>query len=179
MKKLATIAFLAALGVAATSTAAAAQFVYVAGGPTFPMSDYGDFANTGFQIAGGVGIPVGENGLSVFAEGSWGQNNHSDVDGDKTNPITVMGGLQYEFDTGGNLTPYVFGMGGILWHKYASDTFTGSTDSGFGYGGGVGAAFPLGSLTGAVEGRITNASINDFNTMYTSILAGIGIPLGS
>jgi len=182
MKKLATALSLAVLGLCVTSSSAAAQFVYIAGGPSFPMSDYGDYANTGFLLAGGVGIPLGENGLSAFGEVFYGQNKHNDDSGDKTNPWGLMGGVQYEFDTGGSLAPYVFGEAGILWHKYTSDTFGNDSQSAFGYGGGVGVAFPLGGLMGAVEGRLMNAAFDEagtsYNTMFGGILAGIGIPLG-
>jgi len=183
MKKLATALSLALLGLCVTSSSAAAQFVYVAGGPSFPMSDYGDYADAGFLLAGGVGIPLGENGLSAFGEGFYGQNNHTDASGGgKTNPWGLMGGVQYEFDLGGSLTPYVFGEAGIMWHKYTPDTGDGDSQSAFGYGGGVGVAFPLGGLMGAVEGRLMNAAFDEagtsYNTMFGGILAGIGIPIG-
>lgn len=186
MKKLATAVLLTVIGLAMTTTTVAAQFVYVGGGPSFPMSDYGDYANTGFQLVGGVGVPIGDAGLNVLGEFSYGQNNHTDASGGgKTTPITVMGGVEYDF--GGedaSINPYVFGQAGILWHRFVPDTGDSESDSAFGYGGGAGVGFPLGGVNGWVEGRITNASIKDdvsnesFNTMFAAIVAGISINFG-
>lgn len=184
MKKQATALFLAVLGLTVTSSSVAAQFVFVGAGPSFPMSDYGDYANTGFQIFGGGGFPLGDNGLNLVVEGSWGQNSHSDVDGDKTNPITAMGGLEYDFNPGGEgPNPYVFGQAGLMWHRYSSDTFGSDSESAFGYGGGAGVGFPLGGVSGWVEGRLMNAAFDEagtsYNTMFAAIVAGISIDLGS
>lgn len=182
MKKLATAVLLATLGLFASTASVSAQFLYVGGGPSFPMSDYGDLANTGFIIVGGVGIPVGSPGLNVVVEGGWGQNGHKNTDGDKTNPITLMGGLEYDFNPDGEgINPYVFGQAGLLWHKYSSDAGN-SNDSSFGYGGGAGLGIPLGGINGWLEGRILNASFDEdggsANTMFAAIVAGISIDLG-
>jgi hypothetical protein len=184
MKKLFPALFIAVLGLTVTSTSAAAQFLFVGGGPTFPMSDYGDYANTGFLITAGGGFPLGENGLNILVEGGWGQNSHSDVDGDKTNPITVMGGLEYDFNTSGEgPNPYVYGIAGLMWHKYSSDTSGSDSQSAFGYSGGLGVGFPLGGVSGWVEGKLSNAAFDEagtsYNTMFAAIMAGISIDLGS
>jgi hypothetical protein len=183
MRKLATAALLASLGLFVISSSAAAPFGYVGGGPSFPMSDYGEYANTGFLIAGGVGFPIGDAGLNVLAEGSWGQNNH-ETDGDKTNPLSLMGGVEYDFNPGGEgLNPYVYGLAGLMWHRYSSDTFGSDSESAFGYGAGAGVGFPLGGVNGWVEGRFLNASFDETggssNTMFAAIVAGISIDLGS
>jgi hypothetical protein len=179
MKKLATAFCMAALGIFALSTAASAQFLFVGGGASFPMSDYGDYADTGFLLVGGGGIPLGEGGLNALVEGFYGQNSHTGVDGDKTNPYGFMGGLEFDFNPGGEgVNPYVFGQAGILWHKYSSDTFGDASDSGFAYGAGAGLGFPLGGVNGWAEGRLMNASIEDSNTMFSAINVGISIDLG-
>lgn len=179
MKKLATAVLLAFLGLAANHQSAAAQSVYLGGGGSFPMSDYGDYADTGFLLVGGGTFPLGEGGLSASVEGFYGQNSHSDVDGDKTNPYGFMGGLIYGFgDPDSGPAPYVFGEAGLMWHKYSSDTFGDASESGFGYGGGAGVGFPLGGIDAWVEGRLMNASIEDSNTMFLGAVAGISISLG-
>jgi len=187
MKKLVSVLFLTALGLSVTSQSVAAQFLFVGAGPSFPMNDYSDYANTGFLITAGGGFPLGDNGLNVIVEGGWGQNNHDEtIDAGKTNPITLMGGLEYDFNTSGEgINPYVYGGAGIMWHKYTPDTGTGDTQSAFGYTGGVGVGFPLGGVNGWVEGKFANASFDDelssesYNTMYVGIVAGISIDLGN
>lgn len=143
------------------------------------MSDYGDYADTGFLLTGGVGHPLGESPVSLTVEGFYGQNGHSDIDGDKTSPYGVMAGLEYDFagmEAESGL--YAFGEVGIPWHKYSSDEFDGSTESGLGLGAGLGYYFPLGSIGGWVEGRILHASVDDENTSFLGAMAGISIPLG-
>lgn len=176
--------FLLALVLAsAVPTVLAAQSVWVGGGGSVPLGDYGDYANTGFLAVAGVAIPVGDGGLDVFGEGFFGQNSHSDVDGDKTNPYGFMGGAQFTFgEADATQGLYVFGEVGILFHKYGSDDFEGSTDSGLGYGAGAGYFFPLGGLNGWIEARAMSASTGDGDssgkTSFLGLLAGVNFPLG-
>ncbi len=159
---------------------ASAQFAWLGGGATFPMSDYGDYANTGYMVSGGVGMPVGEQGLSVAAEAFFGQNGHSDTAGGFTNPYGFM--AEFEFDLAGAeavRSVYVIGGLGVLVHRYSPDTGDSSSSSGLGLMGGGGYFFPLGVINGYVEGRVHYASIDSSNTMFAGLLAGISIPLGS
>ncbi len=179
MKSLATAVVMVILGVVATTSPLSAQFVWIGGGATFPTSDYGDIANTGYLVMAGGAIPVGEAGLNLGVNAFYGQNNHELVDGDKTNPYGFMGMVEYDFsgpDAEGGL--YVLGEAGILWHKYSSDTSVDTSESGFGYAGALGYGFPLGGVNGWVEGRFMQASISDANTQFLGIVAGISIPLG-
>jgi hypothetical protein len=155
--------------------------VWLGGGATFPVSDYADYANTGFMLTGGMGYPLGDGGLSLTAEGFYGHNGRSDIDGDKTSPYGVMGGAEYDFggpDSESGM--YSFGALGIVWHKFSSDTVEDSTDSGLGLEVGVGYFFPFGRIGGWVEGRVVHANIDDETTTFTfaGVLAGISIPLG-
>lgn len=178
MRTLSTALFVATLALSMSATSAAAQFVYLGGGGSFPISDYGEYANTGFVLTGGVGIPVGPAGLNVVLEGLYGQNSHSDTDGDKTTPYGFTGGLEYDFGDPDEGNLYVFGGAGILWHKYTSDTFGDASESGLALQAGAGYGLPLGGLTGWVEGRIVHASIEDSNTSFIGALAGISVPFG-
>jgi hypothetical protein len=158
---------------------ASAQFVWIGGGPTFPMSDYGDYAKTGFLVTGGVGTNVGEQGLSAFVEGFFGQNNH-DVSGEKTTPFGALVGLEFDFaGKGADQSLYVSGAVGLLVHRYTAGSDYGSDNSkGLGVSGGLGYYFPLGSVKGFVEGRVFEARIESENTMFSGIMAGISIPVG-
>ena len=179
MKSLATTAVIGIFGLLATSNPLSAQFVWIGGGATFPTSDYGEFANTGFQFEAGVGTPVGDQGLNLGVGGFYGQNNHETVDGDKTNPYGFLGMVEYDFaGPDADRSFYVIGNLGVLWHKFSSDTSPEATESGFAYGGAAGYVFPLGGVDGWVEGQFTQASISDGNTQFFGILAGVSIPLG-
>ena len=178
MKSLATAVVIGILGLLATSNPLSAQWVWIGGGGTFPVSDFGDYADTGFQFEAGVGTPVGDQGLNLAMGGFYGQNNHEAIDGDKTNPYGFLGMVEYDFaGADADRSFYVIGEAGILWHKYSSNTFPETTESGFAYGGRAGYFFPLGGVTGWVEGKFTQASISDENTSFFGIVAGISIPL--
>jgi hypothetical protein len=165
------------------STPLAGQSVYFGGGATIPTGDYGDYADPGFMVIGGLEFPVGPEGLSVFGEGFFGQNGHSDFEGDKTQPYGAMGGLLYSFSPDADASLYAFGQAGILVHKYSSDDFEGDSESAFGYGGGVGYGFPLGGVRGFVEGRYMSASFDDelggsSSTAFFALFAGVSIGIG-
>jgi len=180
MRSSARVFPLAAMFALVAAVPASAQFAYLGGGATIPMSTYGDYANTGYMVIGGVGMPLGDQGLSMVGEAFFGQNNHSDVDGDFTNPWGFTAGV--EFDLAGaeaTRSAYLFGGVGILVHRYASDQFESSSSSGLGFLGGAGYYFPLGVINGWVEGRLQHASIDSDNTTFVGVLAGISIPLGS
>jgi hypothetical protein len=178
MKKLATAALVAFLGLAVHAQSSAAQSVYLGGGGSFPISDFGDYTDTGFLLVGGGAYPIGEGALAVNLEGFFGQNGHSG-NGDKTNPYGVMGGLIYGFgDPEVGPAPYLFGEAGIMWHKYSSGTAPDSTDSGFGYGAGAGVSIPVSSIDTWVEGRIMNGRIDGSNTMFVGAVAGVSFSLG-
>ena len=179
MKSLAIVAVIGILALMTTSNPLSAQAVWIGGGGTFPTSDYGDFANTGFLFMAGAGLPVGDQGVSVGVGGYYGQNNHEAVDGDKTNLYGFHGYVEYDFSgRDAERGFYVLAELGVLWHKFSSDTSPESTESGFAYGGAAGYAFPIGGLTGWAEGRFTQASISDANTQFFGLAAGISIPLG-
>ena len=179
MKSLATAVVIGILGLVATSNPLSAQSVWIGGGGTFPVSDFGRYANTGFEFEAGVGTPVGDQGLGLGVGGFYGQNNHEAIDGDKTNPYGFMGLVEYDFaGRDADRSFYVIGELGVLWHKFSSNTSPETTDSGFMYGGAAGYFFPLGGVSGWVEGQFTQASIDDENTSFFGIVAGISIPLG-
>ena len=178
MKSLATAAVIGTIVLMTTSNPLSAQTVWIGGGATFPTSDYGNLANTGYQFEAGVGTPVGDQGVYLGVGGSYGQNNHELIDGDKTNLYGFMGLVEYDFaGRDAERTFYVLGMAGVLWHKFSSDTSPEATESGLGYAGAAGYSFPLGSVNGWVEGRFTQASIADENTQFFGIHFGVGIPL--
>jgi len=178
MKSSARTVVLGALFALVAAAPASAQFAWLGGGATFPMSDYGNYANTGYMVTGGVGVPIWAPGLNIAGEAFFGQNGH-EGGGSFTNPYGFMAELEYDFVPGATGV-YVFGGLGVLFHRYHEDAGNVSTtDSGLGLVGGAGYSFPLGVINGWVEGRLHHASINGDNTTFGGLMAGIGIPLGS
>ena len=164
-----------------------AQSIYISAGVTFPSSDYGDIADTGWMGAGGVLFPIGTAGLAIGAEGFYGQHSigdEGDIRGfDDPKLYGGMGIVVYTFQTSGSIEPYVFGGAGLMALQLGAYGES-ETESGFGYQLGAGVAFPLSpkvSLYG--EGRYMGASISaedgDVTVGLLGIFAGLSCNLGT
>jgi hypothetical protein len=166
---------LAALLLGTAAPGAAQAFGFIGAGATFPTGDYGEYADTGWLASLGVGLPVGPAGFVVGIEGFYGQNNHSDFEGDKTNPYGAdLFGL-YRLGAAGRVAPYVLGAVGILVHKYGSDTYEEDSSSEFLFSAGAGVDIPLnGPLSLYGEGRYFSAG----DTGFFGILAGLTFGFG-
>lgn len=182
MKRFASLTMAALLF---TALPAAGQSIYFGVGPTFPSSDYSEYAKTGFLVAGGVTYEVASQ-LSIYGEGFWGQNNHEGSG--KTAPSGLMAGLMYGF--GGEdapISPYVFGGGGLLTHRWIPDEGDSESNSGFGFQGGAGIGFDIAGLQAFAEGRYTSGSIDEeispgvtasATTAFIGILLGLSFNFG-
>ena len=88
------LAVLALVGFAVPTQADAQATIYIGGGGSFPTSDFGDYANTGWMAIGGVLVDVGPSGLGLGVELFYGQNNHKDeaslFESAKTSPYGAM-----------------------------------------------------------------------------------------
>jgi hypothetical protein len=181
MKRFVTAALIVALGALMAPSLTSAQIsIRVGGAATFPMSDYGDYANTGWMGAAGVNVAVGEAGLGVGAHGFYGSNNHSDVDGDKTNLYGALGTVSYSIAAGGSVMPYVFGALGFMTHSYKSNDFPAleGSASAMAWGGGGGLGFPLGGITGSVDGFYVQGTGDNSDTKFFGVGASVSFPIG-
>jgi len=181
---LVTAALVLAFGALLAPAPTAAQVsIRVGGSATFPIGDgvddYGSYANTGWMAAAGVVLPVGEAGFGVGAHGFYGSNNHSDVDGDKTNLYGVLGSAGYTISTGGSISPTIFGLVGFMTHAYKSDSFGDDSASALAWGGGASVGFPLGSVGGAIDAFYLAGTGDDLSgTKLFGVGASVSIPLG-
>ena len=185
----------AALVFAVPSQVEAQTTLYLGAGGGFPSGDFSEYAKTGFLGVGGVlfNIPSVAN-LGAGVEGFYGSFSHDDYDlgtipttsanfssvagaaaSDKTDIYGVMGIVDYGFDTGGALKPYVFGGLGLLVHKYKTDIADLSeSKSYFGYQFGAGLAFGISkSMSIFGEGRYMGAT----DTQLWALLAGLAFEL--
>lgn len=162
-----------------TPYGADAQSVFVAAGATIPTGDYGDYAKTGWGASVGALLPVGTAGVALGARGFYGSNNH-DVDGEKTNLFGGMAMVNYSFQTGTQLTPFVSGQFGFMSHQFKTDdpNLEEGTESGaaFALGGGLG--FPLGGVQGFVAAAYQQGLGDIDTTKFIGVVAGVSIPLG-
>ena len=184
---------LAFIGLSVPSHAQAQGSLYLQGGATFPSSEYGDFAKTGWMAIGGYVFDV-SGGIALGVEGFYGQNSHDDYDitgtlstgalfssvagaaaGDRTDLYGGMGTVSYFFNLDSSLTPYVFGGAGYMVHKYVTDIsgLSGSEGSfAWEFGGGVG--FPLSeSIDLYGEGRYMAGTGDISGTKLWGLFAGL------
>ncbi len=180
MRRILRAALVGAVAATLVSTAAQAQsaaWIWAGGGATVPIGDYGDYAKTGWMATAGVGVPIGEQGLSVGGEFLYGSNKHDDTSGDKTNLLGALAGLSYRVGDPAKPGVYFMGMAGALNHQYKPGSTSESSDNEwkFAFGGGAGLDFPVGKVSIWVEGRILSRS----DTKFIPIMAGVLIPIGS
>jgi len=169
------------------STGAQAQVsVYVGGGATIPVGDFGSNATNcdacsnaklGWMGQAGLMIQVGTQGLAVFGEGLYGSNKHDDTSGDKTNLFGGMAGLSYRVGDQAKPGIYFLGMVGGLNHQYKPGDTAEPTENEwkFAWGGGAGVDIPVGGANIFVEGRFMARSSS---TQFVPIQAGVSIPIG-
>ena len=154
--------------------------VFLGGGATFPVSDYGELANTGWQGWGGVLVPVSDVGISLGVEGFYGQNSH-ETDGNKTSLYGGLALVGYEFGDPEALTPTVFGGVGYMRRSFKSES-TPALDNGsssFAWGGGAGVGFPLGGVKGFAGGTYTSGTGDEnFGVRFIALGVSVVIPIG-
>lgn len=169
---------LAALASPASSSAQAS--IFVGGGLTVPIGDYGDFAKAGWMGNAGVVVPLGEGGFGIGASGFYGSNSHdAPADDDKTNLYGATVFAIYTMPGDGALLPYVFAGPGYMTHAYKPATGSDASGSGLALSGGVGADIPLGSLRGFVEGQyLTGLGDEVDGTDLFGINVGVSFPIG-
>lgn len=182
MKRSLTFLLVAAfVALCAPADTAAQAMIHLGGGVTLPTGDYGDYANTGWLAHGGVAFPVGDAGLAVGAAGYFGVNNHEPPpDGDKTQLYGGLGFANYGFGDPEAVSPFVFGMAGLMVHSYKSDQFASleESDTGFAAGGGGGVSIPLGGISGFAEAWYLVGFFDGGNTALGGVTAGVQFAVG-
>jgi len=141
----------ALLAIPASSRAQSASFL-VSGGLSVPMSDLGDFNNSGYNVNVGLAfgaplIPLGarvEGGFSSFDAKTGGASTR--VASATANAILNLGAM--------GVSPYLIGGLGI-YNRHFSSNVSGATDdkttAGVNIGGGI--HFPLGGISTFLEAR--------------------------
>jgi opacity protein-like surface antigen len=128
------------LGAAAASPAAGQTpiVLFAGAGPSFPMGDFADGADTGWMLGGGVLAIIGTQGLWVGAEGMYGKNGTS-VDDVSVSHVGGGGMVGFTMNRGARISPYVFGGAGVLSSKLEADGAESESESEFAWsvGGGL------------------------------------------
>lgn len=170
------------LAAAVTGSAHAQRpFVYLGGGVTIPVSVYKneDGAKTGWMGVAGVGVPIGDNGLTLGGEAMYGSNSHeAPPEGDKTNLYGASGWATYRFGDTEKPGIYLLGSIGMLKHDYRSETFPDEQGGNFelAWSGGAGVDIPVG--TGGTTFWVEARYMSRGDTRFVPIFAGVSVALG-
>jgi len=149
----------ALLALPAAARAQGSTSILVSGGLSVPMSDLGDYSNSGYNINLGLAfgapfLPIGariEGGFSSFD----GKNNAFDgaASGTTTRVASATANAVLNLGTTGT-APYLIGGLGIYNRRFSSDITDASnskTSAGVNIGGGI--RFPLGGISTFLEAR--------------------------
>lgn len=161
---------------AATPAQAQSKFVFFGGGASLPMSDFKDFAKTGWVAQAGIGMDIGTKGLWGDIEVMYGSNKHeAPADEDKTNLLGGLAVLGYSFSTTATVSPYLLGGLGFVRHTFDPAVGDNESSTDFAYTGGAGLGFRLSpKMLFYVEGRYMGG-----DTQFLPIMAGLSISFGS
>jgi len=173
-----------ALGILVGAPAAHAQGAEfsLGGGATVPLSDFGDFAKTGFHGLVAVSFAPSSFPLGIQIDGMYQRLKNEDfVTGDRSSQILQgTGNLIYKFKSSeeSKFRPYLIGGAGIYNFKQVSGDDVAGPDEGntgtdFGLNGGAGFDFKAGSIGLFLEGRFHNVFSSGPNIRFIPITLGI------
>jgi hypothetical protein len=159
--------------------ASAQAAIVAAAGVTAPVASYDDYAATGWLTHAGITLPVSEQRLSVGAEAIFGRNGHGLPEGDKAYLWGAVGTVNRAFGSAEGLSPFVFGMVGLLVESFRSDTQPGlnASEASLAMGGGGGVAFPAAAMTAYVNAWLLNGFRNGDDVMLFGVTTGLKLPL--
>ena len=181
MKRLLCAALaVASLALSAPENSSAQANVFLGGGVTLPVSDFGELANTGWQGWAGALAPVGDAGIQLGGEGFYGKNNH-ETDGNQTRLYGFLALVGMMWGEPDGLQPGVYGGLGFMNRSFTSETIPAldSSASSFAWGGGAGVGYPLGGVNGWLGGSYTSGTGDDnFGVRFITFGLSVMIPVG-
>ncbi|MDQ3136784.1 MAG: porin family protein [Gemmatimonadota bacterium] len=153
-------------------------------GASIPLSDYGDFAKTGYHGLVGISFAPSSFPLGIQVDGQYHRLKQDEAFGNRTSQIIMgTGNLIYKFKTSedSKFRPYLIAGAGIYNFKLVSGDDVagpgvgnlGNTSTDFGLNGGAGFDFKVGSIGAFIEGRFHNVFTDGSNLKFIPITAGI------
>jgi len=180
------VTILGALTLLVPSQGSAQVGVFLGAGGTFPAGDYGEYAVVGWMMEGGVSYPLNDQGLSLFGEGLFGSNGDGGdlgIDGNKTDLLGALGGVEFNLSPEADAGLFVFAEVGMLKCdvSFELDPQNNYSESALAFGGGAGYNFPVLGLNGWILGRYLQGQFDsgDGRIAFFGVSAGLSFPLGS
>jgi opacity protein-like surface antigen len=141
----------------------------LAAGGALPTGSYGDFNETGFALAGGLGLAMPASPIRFRVEAAYNQFNHKSPFNESSRAGGFTGNAIYDFSSGrGSPTPYAIGGIGLYGTRNFDDQNT-AWNAGWNLGGGI--RFPLTGFSVYVEARYH--SISSADVSFAPITFGI------
>jgi hypothetical protein len=144
----------------------------VRAGAALPMSDFGDYANTGFTLGGGLTLRAPLMPVALRVDGDY---NRFALDTDLTNEDVSIWAITANAQVAPALSPIYFIGGAGMYSMSAFD----ESETDFGLNGGAGLRIPLTGFNTFVEARYhhvftkDDADPNSSNTQYLPIVFGV------
>lgn len=175
--------FLVLIALAASMSGAAGQAdLSLSAGAGFPLGDFGDVADVGFQGAAIAAVRPGSGRLALAAKASYGRAPHA-IEGDRSDLVGLSALARYPLiDAEGGRLSALWGAG-VLWHSRRSDRFPGldATRVGAAVDVGLAASRPVGGVRLLVSLFYTRGlGALDSESFPTELMAasiGITVPL--
>jgi opacity protein-like surface antigen len=141
----------------------------LAAGGALPTGSYGDFNETGFSLAGGLGFAMPASPIRFRLEAAYNQFNHKSPFTESSRAGGFTGNAIYDFSSGrGSPTPYAIGGIGLYGTRDFDNQDT-QWNVGWNLGGGI--RFPLTGFSVYVEARYH--AISSVDVSFTPITFGI------
>ena len=180
------VALSAALALATAAGAAGAQSstrpfsLGLSGGASFPTGDAGDGLNTGFIVAGHVGVQPSVSPVGLRFDVMYNRWDLDNVDANfRSLAGTANAMLMFPTARGSTVRPYVSGGVGLYNTKLSSETtgggtFTSDGETDFGLNAGAGLDFGLSGLSTFVEVRYHSVfTSGESNLNFVPVVFGV------
>jgi hypothetical protein len=192
LKKLTLSAAALALAVFAAPVAAHAQVstilkpvrLGVALGGSFPLSDFGQVVNTGYNATALLALQPPGIPLGFRIEGAFNQFGFKNgttcpqlttcpANNGNANIFAVTGDALFNVMGGPDLSPYIIGGVGYYHESLSGTNLGGNAENHFGFNVGAGINIPLTGFATFIEARYNRVSENGTSTSFIPVTVGI------
>jgi hypothetical protein len=170
LKVIGFVGALALLPAVASAQDASKLSFGVMGGLSLPMGDFGDGAESGFNITGSIYAPLGDK-LKLRGDVGY-ESFEPKIGSGNLNVLSFAGNVMLPLGAAaseGGVRPYLIGGAGL--YRFSCDGCDSETDLGIGVGGGF--EFKLSGFTTFAEARFVNVFTEDDSTNWIPITFGI------